>query len=416
LLEGTDQQIDEQIGTLNVSKKNNKVAQSIANAAKAIAKILPDVKFVVHDTDESYRKATGEQSRSQSSSGEYNNKTKTIHINASKANNRTAAHEVFHAILLNKIGSDIELQRLTKAMIDSVLKSLSKTKGSEEVVAYLEKFVSQYDDKTIFNEEKLAELFGILADNYAKLPADTKNIIQRFIDRVRKILGLKPMTDREVIDFMNTISQKVATGQEITQKDISKISTDNTISKVNKRFQADFSDSVSKLTFVYDKNGDRFKKLEKDGYITRDKSLSDFNGKYIFLHQPDAAFSGMIFKDGEVLVEGKGGVFYPIKFHEDGYFWASTDNTAKKMADDLNKVMEQNGGTIYMALTSAPSDKLMSSTTMQMLYLTSFLQKLLIKTLNLSEAQLKSALRKAANYTAIKKIDKMETLYLIKKW
>ena len=397
LLEGTDQQIDEQIGTLNVSKKNNKVAQSIANAAKAIAKILPDVKFVVHDTDESYRKATGEQSRSQSSSGEYNNKTKTIHINASKANNRTAAHEVFHAILLNKIGSDIELQRLTKAMIDSVLKSLSKTKGSEEVVAYLEKFASQYDDKTIFNEEKLAELFGILADNYAKLPADTKNIIQRFIDRVRKILGLKPMTDREVIDFMNTISQKVAAGQEITQKDISKISTDNTISKVNKRFQADFSDSVSKLSFIYDKNGEQFKKLEKDGFITRDKSLSDFNGKYIFLHQPDAAFSGMIFKDGEVLVEGKGGVFYPIKFHEDGYFWASTDRTAKKMADDLNKVMEQNGGSIYMALTSAPSDKLMSSTTMANAILDFFSSKALDKNFKVTPTQLKSALRKAAN-------------------
>ena len=38
-----------------------------------------------------------------------------------------------------------------------------------------------------------------------KLVDDKKNIIQRFIDRVRKILGLKPMTDREVIDFMNTI-------------------------------------------------------------------------------------------------------------------------------------------------------------------------------------------------------------------
>jgi hypothetical protein len=397
LLEGTDQQIDEQVGGLRISKDNKKVAQSIANAAKAIAKILPSVKFVVHDTDASYRKATNEEGRSQSSSGEYNNKTKTIHINASKANNRTAAHEVFHAILLNKIGSDIELQRLTKAMIDSVLKSLPKTKGSEEVVAYLEKFASQYDDKTIFNEEKLAELFGILADNYAKLPAQTQNIIQRFIDRVRKILGLKPMTDKEVIDFMNTVSQKVAKGEEITAKDIAALPKSKQIAEANKRFQADFSDAVSKLTFVFDKNGERFKKLEKDGYITRDKSLSDFEGKYIFLHQPDAAFSGMIFKDGEVLVEGKGGVFYPIKFHEDGYFWASTDRTAKKMADDLNKVMEQNGGTIYMALTSAPSDKLMSSTTMANAILDFFSSKALDKNFKVTPTQLRTSLRKAAN-------------------
>lgn len=395
LLEGTDEQIDEEVGKLRISKDNNKVAQSISNAAKAIANILPDVKFVVHDTDESYRNATGEQNRKQSTAGEYNPKTRTIHINGTKANNRTAAHEVFHAVILEGVKNNAEAQRLTKAMIDAVRKSLVNVQGAGEIISYLNNFASNYEEN-IQNEEKLAELFGILSDSYATLPAPTQSLIRRFLDRIAKMFGLKPLTDREVIDFMNVVSQKVARGEEIQAKEIPGISK-RKIKELNSRFQADFSDAVSKLTFVFDKNGSQFKKLEDDGFITRDKSLSDFEGKYIFLHQPDAAFSGMIFKDGEVLVEGKGGVFYPIKFHEDGYFWASTDRTAKKMADDLNKVMEQNGGTIYMALTSAPSDKLMSSTTMSNAILDFFSSKAFDKNFKVTPAQLKSALRKAAN-------------------
>ena len=328
LLEGTDEQIDEQIGKLKISKDNSKVAQSIANAAKSIAKIFPDVKFVVHDNDKSYRKATNEQGRSQSSSGEYNPKTKTININASKANNRTAAHEVFHAILLNKIGSDIEAQRLTKAMINSVMKSLVQVKGSLKVISYLNDFASNYE-KNIQNEEKLAELFGILADNYAKLPADTKNIIQRFIDRVRKILGLKPMTDREVIDFMNTISQKVATGQEITQKDISFLGN-GTIDVTTSR-KSKFIDSLVFERFPTNKNTK----------VIEDFKLSDINGQVAASTLSDKLTAGKLKKvktvKGQETVDAEyifyGGVGYP---EVTGYVWAaSTKDGVQKIIDSM---------------------------------------------------------------------------------
>ena len=328
LLEGTDEQIDEQIGKLKISKDNSKVAQSIANAAKSIAKIFPDVKFVVHDNDKSYRKATNEQGRSQSSSGEYNPKTKTININASKANNRTAAHEVFHAILLNKIGSDIEAQRLTKAMINSVMKSLVQVKGSPKVISYLNDFASNYE-KNIQNEEKLAELFGILADNYAKLPADTKNIIQRFIDRVRKILGLKPMTDREVIDFMNTISQKVATGQEITQKDISFLGN-GTIDVTTSR-KSKFIDSLVFERFPTNKNTK----------VIEDFKLSDINGQVAASTLSDKLTAGKLKKvktvKGQETVDAEyifyGGVGYP---EVTGYVWAaSTKDGVQKIIDSM---------------------------------------------------------------------------------
>jgi hypothetical protein len=274
--------------------------------------------------------------------------------------------------------------------------------------------VSNYEEN-IQNEEKVAELVGMLAENYNSMSASIKDLLARWIDKLASMFGLDPFDRNETYDMLNTIARKVAKGKVISEADVKTIPLSKEISNMNKRVQADFSDSVSKLTFVFDKNGGKFKKLEDDGYITKDKSLSDFNGKYVFLHQPDAAFSGMIYKDGEVLVEGKGGVFYPIKFHEDGYFWASTSTTAIKMADDLNKVMEQNGGTIYMALTSAPSNKLMSSTTMSNAVLDFFSSKALDKNFKINPAQLKSSLIKAANDVKFKKTLNKKTLLVTEK-
>jgi hypothetical protein len=281
---------------------------------------------------------------------------------------------------------------------------MGNIEGQQGLKKYLFDFAANYEEN-VRNEEKLAELLGVLATNYKRLDAPTKSIIKRFFERIAKLVGLKPMTDKEVIDFMNTMADALGKGTVISKEDIAMLPKPRkrSVSNIIKRFQSDFSDAFSKLSFVYDKNGAEFKKLEENGYITKDKALSDFNGKYMFLHQPDAAFSGMIYKDGELLVEGKGGVFYPIKFHKDGYFWASTDSTAQKMAEDLNKVFEQNGGVIYMALTSAPYDKLLSSTTMSNSVLDFFSSKAFDKNFSITPAQLRTMLNNAATATREKK-------------
>jgi hypothetical protein len=404
LLSGTDQQIEEEASKIS----NKRMSKIVSNAARALSKIAPNVKFVIHDNDDSYRKATGEENRSQSSNGEYNPKTKTVHINLTKANARTVAHEVFHAILLDRVSSDAQANAVTKRMIEAIA---NKIEGNPELKKYLDDFASNYD-QNIQNEEKLAELVGKLAENYMNSPQTIKDIIKRWLNKLAGMFSTKPITtEQEVMEVLNTIARKVATGKKIRESQVSGLIGEkaDVVANMNKRLQADFSDAVSKLTFVFDKNTNKFKKLEEDGFITKDKSLSDFDGKYIFLHQPDAAFSGAIYKDGELLIEGKGGVFYPIKFHEDGYFWASTDSTAENMAKDLNKVMDQNGGTIYMALTSAPSDKLMSSTTMANAVLDFFSSKAFDKNFKITPLQLKTALRRAANDVKIKKSKNKKT-------
>ena len=203
----------------NVGKE--KVVAQIAKAAKAIAKVLPKVKIVVHATPEAFVAATKDMDGRLSEGGLYDQQTGEIHINLERANNRTVAHEVFHALILSMVKSDVEAQKLTRSMIRSVIKSLKKAEGTAELISYLEEFESNYDEN-IKNEEKLGELFAVLADNYKQLPPASKNVIIRFLNRLAKALGLKEMTDREAIAFMNTLSRKVETGQEIEAREVGK--------------------------------------------------------------------------------------------------------------------------------------------------------------------------------------------------
>ena len=401
-VEALGQLIDSQdIDATTSTIKDSKIKNQVKRAAKALSVVAKGIKLVVHDTDASYKKATSEEGRSQSTAGTYDPKTKTIHINLGKANARTVAHEAFHAILLSRVTSDKQAAAVTKRMIDAIS---SRLEADSDLKKYLDDFASNYDEN-IQNEEKLAELVGKLAENFEAQPETVKDVIRRWINKLAQSFGLKSFdSDQEVMEVLNTIARKLATGKKIKEKDVSRILGEKTISvaKANKRFQADFSDVISKMTFVYDKNKAKFDRLVKEGFITSDRSISNFDGKIMLLHQPDSAFSGEIYKNGELLVEGKGGMFYPIKFHEDGYFWASTSRAAKKMANDLNKIMEQNGGSIYMALTTAPSEKLMSSTTMSNAVLDFFTSKSLDKNFKISKTEVRDAVRKAANTTQVK--------------
>jgi len=198
-------------------KLSPRITQQIDNAKKALESVDANIKIIVHKNEEAYAEATNEQNRLVKTAGEYNPQTKTININPEKANERTVAHEAFHAILVNLVKTNAEAQRLTRAM----MKAVSKV-ASPELKKYLDKFAKNYE-KNIQSEEKLAELVGKLASEYDSLPKPTQNIIKRWLDRLAKVFGLKPFTDAEVIDVLNTISGKLATGEAITQQDLSSV-------------------------------------------------------------------------------------------------------------------------------------------------------------------------------------------------
>jgi hypothetical protein len=332
--------------------------KGIVRAALNVIKALPGVKIYLHEDSDQFTQEllsrtdqTEETIKSENPKGAYIDGE--IHLDMSRADLTTLLHEAFHHAFLTlgvKNGMFIDLA--------NGLRSLIKDKAR---LAELDEFIEQYKGETdqealeLKAEEFAAQLGGILAANQEELTTTKLTQFKALINRIAKKIGLgmvfsSAANSKEAADFINAITRGLTTGDIVEGK--------FQPSKTGKaKFQADFSDALSKLTFVYDKNNEKFKQLEKDGYITYDKSIYDFADKYMLLHQPDAAFSGAIYKNGELLVEGKGGVYYPIKFHEDGYFWASTSDAAKNMAKALNKILVQNGGTIYMALTTAPAEK-----------------------------------------------------------
>ena len=201
----------------------NRVAE---RARKAISKVIPDVKIIVHDTDAAYREASGDTEQ-----GTYIPATKTIHINASKATPGAVAHEVFHAVFLDRVKTDVAAQRAAKKMVESLKRVVGE--GSE-LYQYLDAFSQNYD-ANFQNEEKLAELAAVLAENYMGLEtsglskgaiASFKQAVKDFINAIAKLFGIQmpsTLTDADVIGVLNAIAQKTVTGEIITEADVAAI-------------------------------------------------------------------------------------------------------------------------------------------------------------------------------------------------
>ena len=205
--------------------------QSLAdNALAAVARVMPKLKIVVHDNSFKFGKAVG-ASRIRNH-GIYDPATKTIHINGPIASASTIAHEVFHAIFLEKVKTDATAQVAAKRMVDSIKNIVGE---DTELYAYLEDFSNNYDDN-FKDEEKLAELVGILADYYAGsdisgLPYEQsqsfKKAVIRFIRDIARAFNIKlptNITDTDVLAVLDIIARKATEGKKISKSDIDVLS------------------------------------------------------------------------------------------------------------------------------------------------------------------------------------------------
>lgn len=359
VVEGTNEQVDaliKEISDSYIVVAERTILEQVANATKALRAILPNVKFVLHSTDESFREAAGETNDKYSSRGAYDPKNKVVHINLTKANNRTVMHEVFHAIIISKTSSDAKLQSLTKNMVKSVMKSLKQSGANQNVITYLDGFSNLYEDNEQ-NEEKLSELFALLGETYKSLPYPTQNIIQRFLDRVAKMFGLKEMTDREVVDFMSSLSGKVESGTEITAKEF------NGGKKVSKPSEGlttrkQYGNNKVKIEVRYLEQ-ERMDELIKNGLVQEVNNLSELNGQQVVTTSPDDMLVGSIYVNGKEVAIGNGGIFFVTKF---GDVWANSNKgVTKGLASAINESSRSNGGKAYLVLVKGSDAKLVSS-------------------------------------------------------
>jgi hypothetical protein len=302
------------------------INKAVENAKAALANILPNVKFVIHDSYDSYTKAVGDEDVE--SGGTYMSSTNTIHINKRAATKTTVAHEVFHAVLINMVGTDVKAADITKRMINALSKQLDNNPDLKE---YLENFIASYDEN-IKNEEKAAELFGYLAANYDTLPKQSQNLIKRWMDALAKMFGFKPFTDNEVVDFFNTLSEKVATGQEVTQSDVDIIGVKGNINTRNVTSRKSIIGDVDLKRFPVNKNTD----------LKENIPLSEFKGKKSNIIESDRLTGAYISdENGSPLFKFFGGLYYPVIT---GKWWASSNKaTANKISKNQNKNRDADG-------------------------------------------------------------------------
>ena len=391
-------------GIINLIKtKGGELGREFVGAIERIKSTLGEGYRVVVLDDARYRDVTNTTGR-----GAFDTKNKVLYLNAQQVRNldkdnvRAVYHEAIHPILTKRFGeASADFVRFKQDLVNAINRSLSG-QDAATLIARLEAFEAQYGDKTTEQqaEEFMTELGAIMASEDVELlrKSGLLNRIKELINNLLRKLGadISLDTENDVVEFMNSLAQGVRGGVAAEQivPEAKKADENNPSLK----FSRNFTDPVFGYQFMYDENSERFKRYEDEGYIKNNVSITDFNGVEMVLHTPDGAFSGMILdKDGNLLVEGKGGMYYPIRFNEDGFFWASTKTAAEKLSASLNEMLEANDGKIYMGLVQSPVDKLLSSTTMAnavMDFFTSSVLNSKIKTF--SQDKFHSALIKSA--------------------
>ena len=214
-----DNVVVNEVGAEGKPSKPSITEKVAVKAGKAIQKLFPDVNMVLHATADEYVRHA--QDAVATEKGEYNPNTNTIHINLATADATTVAHEVFHAVFINRLKTDEKTREVARQMIASVRKSLPK---DSELAKEIDDFAQNYDEN-FQDEERLAQLVGILSKSYADLKPTAKEQVIDFIKRLAKSLGISlpknfGTTDKSVMDMLDVLARKVATGRQLMEEDI----------------------------------------------------------------------------------------------------------------------------------------------------------------------------------------------------
>lgn len=262
----------------NVKVENpfrNIVINSAKLGAKSIAKVLPKTRIILHESNDEYLRNVGRDGR-----GEYIPSQDVIHINLEGsdkgmgANAITVPHEIFHAVFINKLKTDSAAVAKAQEMMFSVRKSLA---NDSALAKRIDDFAAMYtgDDVKFQNEERIAELIGIMSSEYRTLSRPQKNIIIQYLQAFARKFGIEldkdfDSNDQKVIDLLNTLSKKVRKGKEITEQDIETL--DNGTNPIgspteirvpeSRQSKIDFKESYDNSLVTPDKQIDIYNLLE----------------------------------------------------------------------------------------------------------------------------------------------------------
>ena len=335
-------------GAEQIQRENN-VTKIAKKAASAIKNLLPNTRIVLHENESEYLKFAAP--------GRGELIGDTIHINLSKATGTTVPHEVFHAVLLSKIKTDPEAAVVAEKMMTSVLKTLSQ---DSKLARRIDAFAELYKDASeLQNEERLAELIGIMSSEYQTLTKPQKNIVIRAIEALARQLGVKlkisefTKTDEDVIDLLNTLSGKVKTGEEITEADIEILESGElleqeqgeggqvgTVEITEPKRRAQKAPNVSNDTRSF-------------ASLIQEKNLNDFNGQTFVTNMYDFTNSGPTEIAPGIVLQLDGGKSYvPLMMERQGLKLGDKSNLAafnsQAQAETFIRNSQQGNANLFM--------------------------------------------------------------------
>jgi len=219
-------------------------------AFRSIKKIAPNVNLLMYETHKEYMAA----GNSRDSSGNFSPLTNNISISLEKTNPSVVPHEVMHGVLKNLFpdlaGKELKTKELAEAIIRIVKKrnvklasDLKKANPQEagniqtelnendSFIKELQGHVDKYEGvkQSVKNEEFVVEAIALIATRYPKLPKEAKSKVRQFIEWVLNKLGLGKYIDRiykkapddVIVDALNSMADKMRTGETITTEDVS---------------------------------------------------------------------------------------------------------------------------------------------------------------------------------------------------
>lgn len=255
----TNKSAVDDIKTKTTDKGRVKVIEAAQRVLKTLKSVLPNFDIVLHNDEGSYNAAMESLGGGVGTRGNfaiYEDGSGRIDINLSRANSRTVAHEVAHAVMAKAFNGTPALYKGFRDRISKVLNESSNKK--------LMDFAKNYTGDVTY-EEYLAELTAMLEQEEANLSVNTLQKIAAIINEiVSKITNgiFKPFEDikdtKQVVDFFKNISESIRKGEEISPSDIEAIQeglslpigSPTTITKSQKGGNLTFTKEPLPLSFV----------------------------------------------------------------------------------------------------------------------------------------------------------------------
>jgi hypothetical protein len=266
--------------TKTTDKERVKVIEAAQRVLTTLKSVLPNFDIILHDDDGSFNAAMDTVRGKKDTRGNFfinEDGSGRIDINLSRANNRTVAHEVAHAVMAKAFNGTPEVYKSFRDKISKVLNESTNKKLME--------FSSNYKQDVTY-EEYLAELTAILEQEESSLSVNTLQKIAAIINNVVSKLTngtFKPFQDiketNDLIEFFNSTSTSIRLGEEIELNGGGEVGTFNFGSKSSLDVKDAPSAANDSRSFIKD--------------LVQDVDIRDFSGKKFVTNMYDYTNAGV---------------------------------------------------------------------------------------------------------------------------